>query len=42
LIEGPTPAAIPDVHPHSVEGALTSIAAMWRLPMLHSSDHEGR
>jgi len=40
LIEGPTPAAIPDVHPHSVEGALTSIAAMWRLPMLHSSDAE--
>jgi Fanconi anemia group M protein len=40
LIEGPTPATIPDVHPHSVEGALVSIAAMWRLPMLHSSDSE--
>ena len=40
LIEGPTPAAIPDVHPHSVEGALVSIAAMWRLPMLHSADAE--
>jgi ERCC4-type nuclease len=40
LIEGPTPASIPDVHPHSLEGALVSIAAMWRLPVLHSSDSE--
>jgi DNA excision repair protein ERCC-4 len=40
LIEGPPSAAIPDVHPHSVEGALVSIAAMWRLPLLHSSDSE--
>jgi DNA excision repair protein ERCC-4 len=40
LIEGSMPASIPDVHPHSVEGALVSIAAMWRLPILHSSDSE--
>jgi Fanconi anemia group M protein len=40
LIEGPPPTSIPDVHPHSVEGALVSIAAMWRLPVLHSSDSE--
>lgn len=38
LIEGPTPAAIPDVHPHALEGALVSLAAMWRLPVLHSAD----
>jgi DNA excision repair protein ERCC-4 len=40
LIEGPTPTGSPDVHPHSLEGALVSIAAMWRLPVLHSSDAE--
>ena len=40
LIEGPTQTSIPDVHPHSLEGALVSIAAMWRLPVLHSSDSE--
>lgn len=38
LIEGPAASKGPDVHPHSVEGALVSIAAMWRLPVLHSSD----
>lgn len=40
LIEGPTPTAAPDVHPHSIEGALVSIAAMWRLPVLHTCDPE--
>jgi DNA excision repair protein ERCC-4 len=40
LIEGPTSASIPDVHPHSLEGALISIAAMWRVPVLYSSDSE--
>jgi DNA excision repair protein ERCC-4 len=40
LIEGPTPASLPDVHPHTVEGALVSIATMWRIPVLHSSDPE--
>lgn len=40
LIEGPTPATIPHVPPHSVEGALVSIAAMWRVPVLHTSDPE--
>jgi ERCC4-type nuclease len=38
LIEGPVSASAPDVHPHSVEGALVSIAAMWRLPVLHATD----
>jgi ERCC4-type nuclease len=38
LIEGPERANAPDVHLHSVEGALVSIAAMWRVPVLHSSD----
>jgi Fanconi anemia group M protein len=40
LIEGPKPASIPDVHPHALEGALVSLAAMWRLPVLHSSEAE--
>ena len=40
LIEGPTPARIPDVHPHALDGALVSLAAMWRLPVLHSRDAE--
>jgi DNA excision repair protein ERCC-4 len=40
LIEGPTSPSLPDVHPHSVEGALVSIATMWRIPVLHSSDPE--
>jgi len=38
LIEGPQPAAMPDVHPHALDGALISLAAMWRLPVLHSRD----
>lgn len=40
LIEGPPPASMPDVHPHALEGALVSLAAMWRLPVLHSRDPE--
>ena len=40
LIEGPMPSSLPDVHHHSVEGALVSIAAIWRVPVLHSSDPE--
>src|SRR2546427_3725243 len=40
LIEGPAPTSIPDVHPHAIEGALVSLAAMWRLPVLHSFDPE--
>jgi DNA excision repair protein ERCC-4 len=40
LIEGHAPTSIPDVHAHSIEAALASIAAMWRLPLLHSADSE--
>ena len=40
LIEGPTPAVAPAVHPHALEGALVSLATMWRLPVLHSLDAE--
>lgn len=40
LIEGPTSRSAPAVHPHTLEGALVSIAAMWRLPVLHSTDAE--
>jgi Fanconi anemia group M protein len=44
LIEGPTPASVPAIHPHAIEGALVSLAAMWRLPVLHSidPDHSAR
>jgi ERCC4-type nuclease len=38
LIEGPVRPGTPAVHRHSVEGALVSIAAMWRLPVLHAGD----
>ena len=40
MIEGPRPPSMPDVHPHAVEGAIVSLAAMWRLPVLHSSEPE--
>lgn len=40
LLEGPTPSSMPDVHDHSVEGALVSIAAIWRVPVVYSSDSE--
>lgn len=40
LIEGPTPSSMPDVHDLSVEGALVSIAAIWRVPVVYSSDSE--
>jgi Fanconi anemia group M protein len=36
LIEGPKPPSMPNVHPHALEGALVSLATMWRLPVLHS------
>jgi ERCC4-type nuclease len=38
LIEGPPAASMPDVRPHAVQGALVSLAAMWRLPVLHTVD----
>ena len=40
LLEGPRPPTMPDVHSHAVEGAVVSIAAMWRLPVLHSAEPE--
>ena len=40
LIEGLPAASMPDVHPHAVQGALVSLAAMWRLPVLHTFDAE--
>lgn len=40
MIEGPRPPSMPDVHPHAFEGAIVSLAAMWRLPVLHSSEPE--
>ena len=38
LIEGPPAPSMPDVHPHAVQGALVSLAAMWRMPVLHTVD----
>jgi Fanconi anemia group M protein len=40
LIEGPTRVTMPDVHPHAIQGAIVSLAAMWRLPVLHTSGPE--
>jgi DNA excision repair protein ERCC-4 len=40
MIEGPRPPSMSDVHPHAIEGAVVSLAAMWRLPVLHSSEPE--
>jgi Fanconi anemia group M protein len=40
LIEGPPATSMPDVHPHAIQGALVSLAAMWRLPVLHTLDSD--
>ena len=40
LIEGPAPIRMPDVHPHALQGAVVSLAVMWRLPVLHADDPE--
>ena len=40
LIEGPRPARMPDVHPHALNGAIVSLAVMWRLPVLYARDPE--
>lgn len=40
LIEGPPPVRMPDIHPHALQGAIVSLALMWRLPVLHSHDPE--
>lgn len=34
LLEGPRPERMPNVHPHALQGALASLAIMWRLPVL--------
>jgi DNA excision repair protein ERCC-4 len=38
LVEGSPTASMPDVHPNALKGACISLAVMWRLPVLHSSD----
>jgi DNA excision repair protein ERCC-4 len=40
LIEGPPATPVRDVHPHAIQGAIISLAAMWRLPVLHTSGPE--
>jgi ERCC4-type nuclease len=40
LLEGPRAAQMPGVHPHALTGALISLAAMWRLPVLYARDPE--
>lgn len=34
LVEGPVPAAMPNVHPHALKGAVLSIAVAWRVPVI--------
>ncbi|HEV2983148.1 MAG TPA: ERCC4 domain-containing protein [Vicinamibacterales bacterium] len=40
LLEGPRPARMPDVHPHALQGAMVSLAVMWRLPVLYARSPE--
>lgn len=40
LLEGSPPERVPDVHPHALEGAIASLAVMWRLPVLQAQDPE--
>jgi DNA excision repair protein ERCC-4 len=40
LLEGPKPATMPDVHRHALQGAMISLAVMWRLPVLYARDPE--
>ena len=40
LLEGPSPAHMPDVHAHALKGAMLSLAVMWRLPVIHARDPE--
>ena len=40
LLEGPTPAQMPDVHAHALKGAMLSLAVMWRLPVIHARGPE--
>jgi DNA excision repair protein ERCC-4 len=40
LLEGPTPAKMPDVHAHALKGAVLSLAVMWRLPVIHARNPE--
>lgn len=34
LLEGPRPDRLPAVHPHALQGAIASLAIMWRLPLI--------
>lgn len=38
LLEGPRPPRMPGIHPHALEGAMVSLAVMWRLPVLCARD----
>ena len=40
LLEGPTPAQMPDVHAHALKGAMLSLAVTWRLPVIHARNPE--
>lgn len=41
LLEGPPPPPrVPGVHPRALEGAVVSLAVMWRLPVLCARDPE--
>ncbi len=40
LLEGPRPDRLPAVHPHAVQGAIASLAVMWRLPLIEAPTPE--
>ena len=40
LLEGPTPAQMPNVHPHALKAQSFLFAVMWRIPVVHARDPE--
>jgi DNA excision repair protein ERCC-4 len=40
LLEGPRPDRLPAVHPHALQGAIASLAVMWRLPVIEAPTPE--
>ena len=40
MVEGPVPPEMPNVHPHSLKGAILSLAVSWRVPVVFSKSPE--
>lgn len=40
LVEGPQTDRLPAVHPHALQGAIASLAIMWRLPLIEVTSPE--